>query len=127
MDMETNGTTTEAVNDTATNENGANQNVTYTTNYTVKPPSQTGLATASMILGIISLVTFLVAAYSPIHIIGLILGIVHAVKNKADAALKRKAIPGIIMNSIALAIAVVTWVIIIIGIAAASASYADYY
>ncbi len=77
-----------------------------------------GLATASMVLGIISLVWLVVTfgvgnLITILPLIGLILGIVFAVSRKDVPEIRKAATPGIVMNSICIGLGILGWIGII--------------
>ncbi len=100
-------------------ETSISENGEYT-NQEVTPKGSKG-ATASFVLGIISLVAtfFWVIHLFPVFVIpyvGLFLGISAAKRFSSDERIKSKAKAGIIMNSISLGLILLTWIIFIVGL-----------
>lgn len=92
----------------------------YQNQYQMPQKKSNGMAIASMVLGIISLLLFCIPYFAiPASIVGLILGII-SIRGKKDG--KGMAIAGIILSSIALLIGVL---IIILSAAIASSGLLD--
>lgn len=101
-----------------------NNNFQYNYNYNEPPqkPQSTGLAIASMVLGIVSIVFSCVYYISLIcAVVGLVLGIVSLKKYNAG---RKMAIAGIVTSSVSFFL-IIIWVLII-GIVAMSYSSAIY-
>lgn len=86
------------------------QNTTSQQGYTVVEEPKKGLAIASMVLGIISMIAFCTCINIPLAIIGLILGIVYLAKKEAVKPGKGMAIAGVITSALAIICCVVYWV-----------------
>ncbi|MEE1061454.1 MAG: DUF4190 domain-containing protein [Ruminococcus sp.] len=97
------------------------QSPQYNAPYVQGESKGNGLGIASLVLGIVSIVTFCLCCVSlPLSITGLILGIISKVKKKENNGI---AIAGIIVSAVALVAVLGFWLFAIIS---GEASYTDY-